>query len=121
LARAEAKHLMLSQKNLLVPKNGSPIITLMQDFLTCNYLLTNKDTFYTTSEFQQICSYFTNANEKIHIPRPCIYKPLKLFSGKQIIGVILNLNTNTRRVIVNISLPEKNYVITPNLKKYICP
>jgi len=29
LARAEAKFLMLSERNLLVPKNGSPIITLM--------------------------------------------------------------------------------------------
>jgi DNA-directed RNA polymerase III subunit RPC1 len=51
LARSEAKHIMLSQKNLLVPKDGSPIITLMQDFLTCNYLMTSKDSFYTIGEF----------------------------------------------------------------------
>ncbi|TNN04839.1 DNA-directed RNA polymerase III subunit RPC1 [Schistosoma japonicum] len=39
-ARAEAKHLMLSLKNIVSPKNGEPLISPIQDLITATHLLT---------------------------------------------------------------------------------
>lgn len=75
-ARAEVIHLMGSVENIINPKNGSTIISLTQDFLTCAFLITNKDTFFSRSEFCSVCSYFLDANEMINLPPPAILKPV---------------------------------------------
>ena len=51
LARAEAYHLSLSDKNYLVPKDGKPIRGLIQDSILSAVFLTMKDTFLTQEEY----------------------------------------------------------------------
>lgn len=41
-AKAEAYSLMRVQENLVSPKNGEPIVSLTQDFLTSAFLITKK-------------------------------------------------------------------------------
>jgi DNA-directed RNA polymerase III subunit RPC1 len=56
----------------------------------------------------RICAFFNDANEKIEIPPPSILKPVELWTGKQIINVMLRPNRQSR-VYVNTTVKEKNY------------
>ena len=58
-AKAEALHLMGVVENLVTPKNGEPIISLTQDFLTTAFLITQRDV--------------STASEKVVFVLLCIY------------------------------------------------
>eukprot|EP00921_Rhytidocystis_pertsovi_P023540 GHVQ01037648.1.p1 GENE.GHVQ01037648.1~~GHVQ01037648.1.p1 ORF type:complete len:1582 (+),score=151.70 GHVQ01037648.1:212-4957(+) len=107
-ARAEAYHLMGVVNNLVTPKNGEPLIAATQDFLSGTYLLTSKDQFLTRDKFCQACCYFVDGMAHIDLPPPTILKPLELWTGKQVIGVLLRPNRYSR-VMVNFELKERNY------------
>ena len=108
-AKAEASILMNVVNNLVTPKNGEPLIAATQDFLTASFLLTNKDQFYDQAEFCKICSYFwIDDNEIITIPPPAILKPMKLWTGKQVISLLIRQNYKSN-IVLNIELEEKNY------------
>jgi DNA-directed RNA polymerase III subunit RPC1 len=49
-------------QNIMTPKNGEPIIALIQDFLTTAFLITDRDTFFTREEFTRVASWITDAN-----------------------------------------------------------
>jgi DNA-directed RNA polymerase III subunit RPC1 len=91
-ARTEALELMNVQLNLVTPKNGEPVIAATQDFITAAYLLSKKDRFYDRRQFTQICSYMVDAQVQIDIPPPTILKPMQLWTGKQIFGVLMRPN-----------------------------
>ena len=48
--------------NIITPRNGEPLISATQDFLTCSYLLTRKNTFYDRAQMCQMCTYMSDAN-----------------------------------------------------------
>lgn len=93
--------------------------------------------FYDRANFTQICSYFNDANEQIDLPAPTILKPIgkeimsellfifiklkkfkkELWTGKQIINVLLRPNRKSR-LVVNISLKERNYT---GKDEHMCP
>ncbi|RKP18443.1 beta and beta-prime subunits of DNA dependent RNA-polymerase [Rozella allomycis CSF55] len=98
-ARAEALELMGVKNNLVTPRNGQPIIAATQDFITASYLITNKDVFYTKSQFSQICLMFCDSNIKLDLVPPCIIKPIKLWSGKQVINMLIRPNRESEIVI----------------------
>lgn len=56
----------------------------------------------------QYCGYFSDANEQVDLPPPAILKPVELWTGKQIISVMLRPNKHSN-VVVNCSLKERNY------------
>jgi len=93
-ARTEAIELMGVKHNLATPKNGTPIIAAIQDFITGAYLLSQKDRFFSRSEFTQIVDWMYDGREvkdpytgktlPVKIPPPAIIKPRALWTGKQI-------------------------------------
>ncbi|XP_077989635.1 DNA-directed RNA polymerase III subunit RPC1-like [Glandiceps talaboti] len=94
-AKAEALILMGTKSNLVTPRNGEPLIAAIQDFITGAYLLTQKNTFFDRSRAAQIvASMLSGRDQKIHIdlPPPAIFKPVKLWTGKQIFSLILKPN-----------------------------
>lgn len=56
----------------------------------------------------RICAYFGDAAEKIEIPPPAIIKPIELWTGKQVINVLLRPNRESK-VFVNTTVKEKFY------------
>ncbi|CAH2321712.1 DNA-directed RNA polymerase III subunit RPC1 isoform X1 [Pelobates cultripes] len=91
-AKAEAYVLMGTKANLVTPRNGEPLIAAIQDFLTAAYLITSKDTFFDRAKTCQIiASILVGKDEKIKVrlPPPTIIKPVTLWTGKQIFGLIL--------------------------------
>lgn len=103
-ARAEAVELMGLRHNMVTPRNGQPLIAAMQDFITASHLLTNKDVFYTKAEFTQICCQFCDALLHLDIPAPAVVHPKTLWTGKQVIQVLLKPNS---KAAVNVTLGAK--------------
>jgi DNA-directed RNA polymerase III subunit RPC1 len=115
-ARTEALLLMGVRENLVTPRHGEPLITATQDFITTNYLITQKDVFYDKIQFQQICCFMGDALEQIDMPIPAICKPMRLWTGKQVFGMLIRPNKSLlpdgitpRWPIVNVELKEKNF------------
>ncbi|KAL0058555.1 DNA-directed RNA polymerase III subunit C1 (rpo31) [Marasmius tenuissimus] len=100
-ARTEALELMSVKHNLVTPRNGEPVIAAIQDFITASYLMTRKDQFFDRRQFTQICCYFADANLHIDIPPPTIWKPVRLWTGKQIFNVLMRPNKQSK-IYVNV-------------------
>ncbi|KAF2095750.1 beta and beta-prime subunits of DNA dependent RNA-polymerase [Rhizodiscina lignyota] len=117
-ARAEAIQLMGVKHNLATPKNGTPIIAAIQDFITGAYLLSSKDNFYNRAEFMQICCYMfdceavldpeTRKRHQIDLPSPAIIKPEKLWTGKQVFNVLMKPYRESK-VLVNLDAECKAF------------
>ncbi|PVV02627.1 hypothetical protein BB560_002917 [Smittium megazygosporum] len=108
-ARAEAMELMGVKNNLVTPRNGEPIIGATQDFITTSYLITQKDKFYTRAEISQMISYCFDADIHIDLPPPCILRPMCLWSGKQIINLLMKPNKKSN-VSVTLEAKTKSFV-----------
>ncbi|KAF8550261.1 beta and beta-prime subunits of DNA dependent RNA-polymerase [Imleria badia] len=100
-ARTEALELMSVKNNLVTPRNGEPVIAAIQDFITASYLMTKRDTFFDRRQFTQICCYLADADLQIDIPPPTIWKPVRLWTGKQIFNVLMRPNKKSQ-VFVNV-------------------
>ncbi|KAG9046551.1 hypothetical protein FS837_004207 [Tulasnella sp. UAMH 9824] len=100
-ARTEALELMSVKKNLVTPRNGEPVISAIQDFITAAWLLSQRDRFFDRRQFTQICCYFNDANLQIDIPPPTIWKPKRLWTGKQIFNCMMKPNKDCK-VLVNL-------------------
>ncbi|KAH0542064.1 hypothetical protein FGG08_003529 [Glutinoglossum americanum] len=100
-ARTEAIQLMGVKNNLCTPKNGEPIISAIQDFITASYLLSNKDNFFDRKTFTNICMSMVDGNMQIDLPPPTIIKPEALWTGKQAFNVLMRPNKESP-VLVNL-------------------
>ena len=107
-ARAEAAELMLITNNLITPRNGEPLVAATQDFLTGAFLLTQRDVFLTRAEFCRLVSYMSDALDHIDMPPPAIYKPRRLWTGKQVISMLVCPNKLCKSW-VNVETTEKFY------------
>ena len=121
-ARAEARILMRVEENILSPRYGGPIIGALQDYISAGFLLTRKNAFFTKKD---VCQLFFAAGFKEDLPPPTIQKPVKLWSGKQLLSTLipslLNL-TLTSKACIKCKVCEKDdcpndaYVIIRNGK-----
>ncbi|TKA74890.1 hypothetical protein B0A49_06081, partial [Cryomyces minteri] len=121
-ARTEAIELMGVKHNIATPKNGTPIIAAIQDFITAAFLSSNKSVFYDRKTFAHICGYMFNDDSivdpetgermSIELPEPAIWKPQRLWTGKQIWNVLMRPNKKSK-VLVNLDAGCKQFKPTP--------
>ena len=117
-ARMEAHILMNVSQNLATPKNGTPIIAAIQDFITAAYLLSQKDRFFSRAQFTQVVSYMfggmvvtdpiTKEKKNVAIPPPAIIRPRRLWTGKQIWNVLMRPTADCE-VHVNLEAKGKQF------------
>lgn len=107
-ARAEASELMLTAKNIITPKNGEPIITCTQDFLTAAYLVTAQTCFYDRSQFSQMISHWLGPDTLFDLPIPALLRPAELWTGKQVFELILR-PSHAEKVLLNIQAKARGY------------
>ncbi|KAI1716490.1 RNA polymerase rpb1, domain 5 domain-containing protein [Ditylenchus destructor] len=111
-AKAEASLLMGLKSNLVTPRSGEPLVAAIQDFITSAYCFTHKDTFLTKSEFYRIAAALVDSNAKVQtrlrIPPPAIFKPVELWTGKQIVELIIEPNVNST-IKLNLLARNKNH------------
>eukprot|EP00960_Hanusia_phi_P070540 767330-Hanusia_phi.AAC.14 len=130
-ARAEAIELMGVVNNLCTPKDGSIMIAATQDFLTGSYLISRKNTFFHEAQMWYYCSFTCDAKEDFELEPPAILKPMRLWTGKQLLSMLLKPRKNTRsletdvEVLVNTELGESQYEKKSdndmNKGRYMCP
>ena len=107
-ARTEAINLMGVKYNLSTPKNGEPIISATQDFITAAYLLSSKENFFDRKTFTNICMYMFDANLQLDLPPPAIVKPEARWTGKQVFSMLMRPNKNSP-VMVNMDAKCRDY------------
>jgi DNA-directed RNA polymerase subunit A' len=85
-ARAEARTLMLVEKQIITPRYGGSIIGARQDYIIGAYLLSHKSTFITKRELAYLLGAGMSAEDP---PEPAILHPVELWTGKQVISHFL--------------------------------
>ena len=108
-ARTEAINLMGVKNNLSTPKNGEPIISATQDFITAAYLLSSKENFFDRKTFTNICMYMVDSNLHLDLPPPAVLKPEALWTGKQVFSVLMRPNKDSP-VKVNLDAKCRDYI-----------
>lgn len=107
-ARAEAINLMGVKNNLLTPKSGEPIIAATQDFISGSYLISHKDSFFDRAAFVQLLSMMSDASMQFDIPPPAIFKPVMLWTGKQVFSLLILPNRRSK-VLINLDAKNKTF------------
>jgi DNA-directed RNA polymerase subunit A' len=90
-ARAEARTLMIVQNHIITPRYGGPIIGARQDYITGGYLLTSKGSFINKELLMYLLAA---ANYDGEIEEPAIMHPRELWTGKQVISMLLPKDLN---------------------------
>jgi DNA-directed RNA polymerase III subunit RPC1 len=111
-ARTEAISLMGVKHNLCTPKNGEPIISATQDFVTAAYLLSSKENFFDRKTFTALCMYMVDGNLHLDLPPPAVIKPRALWTGKQVFSVLMRPNKKSP-VKVNMDAKCREYRARP--------
>jgi DNA-directed RNA polymerase I subunit RPA1 len=95
VARAEALQIADTDHQYLAATAGKPLRGLIQDHLSVAVRMTNRDTFFTRAEYQQLIYNCLRpesghiVGERIETVPPAIWKPVPRWTGKQVITTIL--------------------------------
>ncbi|KAF9701503.1 hypothetical protein EKO04_001089 [Ascochyta lentis] len=95
LARAEAMTVADTDHQYLSATAGKPLRGLIQDHISMGVWLSNKDTFFTREEYQQLMYAALRPEDghttsgRLETVEPTIWKPQPLWTGKQIFSSIL--------------------------------
>lgn len=87
-AEAEARFLAMNDFNYLVPTNGEPIRGLTQDHIVAASILTMKDSFFDRDTYADLVAAGL-PGRRVALETPCILRPIRLYSGKQIVSTII--------------------------------
>lgn len=99
LARAEAQYIARTDLQYIVPTDGTPLRGLIQDHVVGGVKLTKRDTFFFKWEVQQLLFAalaslkgleIIRSGTNIELVPPALVRPRELWTGKQVITIILN-------------------------------
>ncbi|KYN44618.1 DNA-directed RNA polymerase I subunit RPA1 [Trachymyrmex septentrionalis] len=93
LARSESYNIANVSNQYLVPKDGTPLSGLIQDYMVSGVRLTTRGRFFSKAHYTQLVYTALPIMQKdIILLPPTIIKPKMLWSGKQILStVIINI------------------------------
>jgi DNA-directed RNA polymerase I subunit RPA1 len=99
VARAEAATICNNDNQYIVPTSGTPLRGLIQDHVAGGVKLTQRDTFLSKEDFQQLLfvaisglpgTEVVSPNDEIVVPSPAILKPKPMWTGKQVISSLIH-------------------------------
>lgn len=110
-ARAEAAELMGIKNNICTARNGEPLISCTQDFVTGAFLLTGKNVFFTRDRFAQLCTYIADGMPARINSSPVVISPVELFTGKQLFEVAISyaLSKFSSKAVINLFAKNRGY------------
>ncbi|CAJ0587084.1 unnamed protein product, partial [Mesorhabditis spiculigera] len=89
-AQSEVANIVNVGSNFLVPKDASPLLGLIQDHVVSGVLLTLRGRMLNREDFMHlVLAAFSENTQRLTIPPPCMIKPQRLWSGKQVISAII--------------------------------
>ncbi|KAI1420736.1 hypothetical protein F5Y12DRAFT_790958 [Xylaria sp. FL1777] len=95
LARVEALQIADTDHQYLSATAGKPLRGLIQDHLSVSVALCNKDTFFDKSSYNELVYSALRpesghiTSERLELVPPAVFKPVKRWTGKQVITTIL--------------------------------
>ncbi|XP_067949122.1 DNA-directed RNA polymerase I subunit RPA1-like [Watersipora subatra] len=90
VGQSEAREIVATKNQYLVPKSGAPLAGLIQDHVIGGVTLCMRGRLFNRSEYQQLVfSGLVNQGTRIKLLPPCIVKPVQLWSGKQVISTVV--------------------------------
>ncbi|KAK2197455.1 bifunctional RNA polymerase Rpb1 [Babesia duncani] len=99
--RAEVKHLMLVPKQIVSPQGNRPVMGIVQDSLLGISKFTRRDCFLTRDVMMNLLMWIPYWDGKL--PQPCIFHPVPLWTGKQIITILLTFeHSNSSLTSINL-------------------
>jgi DNA-directed RNA polymerase II subunit RPB1 len=93
--RAEVKELCMVPKNIVSPQRNSPLMGIVQDTLCGVYKMCRRDVFLPKEMVMNILLWVPDWDGVI--PEPAIIKPKPMWSGKQIVSLIVPPGLNLLR------------------------
>ncbi|KAF8983264.1 hypothetical protein BGZ46_010562 [Entomortierella lignicola] len=96
IARAEAKLIANTDSQYLVPTSGAPLRGLIQDHVVAGVWMTIRGSFFDRAEYQHLLygalrpEIDNTGNGKILTLPPTVWKPVPLWTGKDVITAILH-------------------------------
>jgi DNA-directed RNA polymerase II subunit RPB1 len=93
--RAEIKHMMLNPCLLVSPQGNKPVMGVVQDALLSVSKLTKRDTFLERDLMMNLLMWVPGWDGQL--PIPCILKPKPLWTGKQLMSLLLPPGLNLKR------------------------
>ncbi|KAJ7590794.1 hypothetical protein C8J56DRAFT_858082 [Mycena floridula] len=113
IARAEALLIANTDNQYLVPTSGNPLRGLIQDHVVAGVWMTSQDTFFTREEYFQLLYGALREDQNYEGVRfltlpPTIWKPVPLWTGKQIISTVLKNITPEHLCGLNLTSKTKS-------------
>lgn len=111
---SELKNISEVAQQIVGPKNGAPVMGIVQDGLLGIALLTSKDTFLNREEALNLLMWIDKNDTEFNcLPLPAIISPNELWTGKQIISLLLPADASavTYKCKENGFIKETNVII----------
>lgn len=90
LGRSEAYNLINVSNQYLVAKDGTPLGGLIQDHVISGVKMSMRGRFFNKEDYQQLVFVaLAHSSKDIKFLPPTIIKPIRLWSGKQILSTVL--------------------------------
>ncbi|KAJ7490360.1 hypothetical protein B0H11DRAFT_2010213 [Mycena galericulata] len=113
VSRAEAMLIANTDNQYLVPTSGNPLRGLIQDHVVAGVWMTSQDTFFTREEYFQLLYGALRPEDEVDersrlatLP-PTVWKPVPLWTGKQIISTVLKNITPVNGEGLNLNAETK--------------
>ncbi|XP_038050606.1 DNA-directed RNA polymerase II subunit RPB1-like isoform X1 [Patiria miniata] len=90
--RAEVTEIMMVPRQMVTPQSNRPVMGIVQDSLTAVRKFTKRDVFLQKEELMNLLMWLPNWDG--HIPQPAIIKPRPMWTGKQMMSLIIPSNIN---------------------------
>jgi len=94
-SRAEIKHMMLNPRMLVSPQGNKPVMGVVQDALLAASKYTKRDTMLERDLAMNILMWVPGWDGTI--PTPCILKPKPMWTGKQLLSLLIPRGLNFKR------------------------
>jgi len=91
--KAEIKELMAVPKQIVAPRSNKPCMGIVQDALLGISRLTSRETYITKDTLMDLLLWIDYDLER-GLPPPAIIKPKALWTGKQIVSLVLPESVN---------------------------
>uniref|UniRef100_A0A8C1SZQ1 DNA-directed RNA polymerase subunit n=1 Tax=Cyprinus carpio TaxID=7962 RepID=A0A8C1SZQ1_CYPCA len=106
LGRAEAYTLVSTDQQYLVPKDGKPLAGLIQDHMVSGASMTIRGCFFTRDQYTALVYRgLTDKIGRVKLLPPALFKPVPLWTGKQVIYSLIVVSTLLLNVIPENSIP----------------
>lgn len=93
--RAEVKHLCMVPLNIVSPQRNGPLMGIVQDTLCGIYKMCRRDIFLTIQQVMNVLLWVPDWDGVI--PQPAIVKPKSMWTGKQMLSLVIPHGLNLLR------------------------